>query len=417
MTIQSGNVGIGTSDPTQKLEVNGNVFIPAGSSYWIGNAADAGNRLRLHQTGSNAYIDWGEETLFFRSGVGAATNKVVFTGDGKVGIGTTTPRAGLDLGLGISNRKLILYTTADNDHQFTGLGVNVDAMRYQIANTSANHKFYAATSSTTSTELFRIQGNGQIVIPALTTQGIVQNSTTGVLSSTKGTANQVLKMNSGGTATEWASESDPTVPQGTQAGQMQYWNGTNWVTVAAGQNGQILKFRDGMPIWEDDNIINLSIGDYYQGGVIAYFLQSGDSGYDPDVRHGIIAAPEDQSTGISWGCEGTSIPQVNGKKAIGLGELNTTLITMICTSPDIAAKLCRDLSLNGYDDWFLPSADEMKQIALNKNFVPNIVVNGVYWTSTEYTDNEAYVTQIASPNGYYGGSKSYNLRVRAIRYF
>ena len=38
-------------------------------------------------------------------------------------------------------------------------------MRYQIGNTSGNHKFYAATSATTSTELFRIQGNGQIVIP------------------------------------------------------------------------------------------------------------------------------------------------------------------------------------------------------------------------------------------------------------
>ncbi|MBN1338661.1 MAG: DUF1566 domain-containing protein [Bacteroidales bacterium] len=201
----TGNVGIGISAPTQKLEVNGSLLIPSGQSYWIGNAADAGNRLRLHQTGTNAYIDWGEETLFFRSGIAAATPKVVFKADGKVGIGTTAPKAALDLGLGVSNRKLILYTTADNDHQFSGLGINTDALRYQIGNTTGNHKFYAATSETTSTELFRIQGNGQIVIPAFTTLGVVQNSASGALSSTKGTASQVLKMNAAGTAIEWGT--------------------------------------------------------------------------------------------------------------------------------------------------------------------------------------------------------------------
>jgi len=170
--LKSGNTGIGTDAPTQKLEVNGNVFIPAGSSYWIGSAGDAGNRLRLHQTGSNAYIDWGEEALFFRSGVDAASSKVVFTSDGKVGIGTTAPKALLDLGNGISNRKIALYTTADNDHQFTGFGLNNDALRFQLGSTTGNFKFYGATSATTSTELFSIQGDGNVVA-----QGQIKNVT------------------------------------------------------------------------------------------------------------------------------------------------------------------------------------------------------------------------------------------------
>jgi hypothetical protein len=45
------------------------------------------------------------------------------------------------------------------------------------------------------------------------------------------------------------SETDPSVPTGTQAGQMQYWNGTEWITVEAGGEGQILSFVGGVPTW------------------------------------------------------------------------------------------------------------------------------------------------------------------------
>jgi hypothetical protein len=45
------------------------------------------------------------------------------------------------------------------------------------------------------------------------------------------------------------SETDPSVPAGTQSGQMQYWNGTIWVTVPSGSEGQILSFVGGVPTW------------------------------------------------------------------------------------------------------------------------------------------------------------------------
>ncbi|NCA80494.1 MAG: hypothetical protein EOM76_09990, partial [Sphingobacteriia bacterium] len=45
------------------------------------------------------------------------------------------------------------------------------------------------------------------------------------------------------------SETDPNVPTGTQTGEMQYWNGTAWVTVAIGNEGQMLSFVGGVPTW------------------------------------------------------------------------------------------------------------------------------------------------------------------------
>jgi uncharacterized protein (TIGR02145 family) len=41
----------------------------------------------------------------------------------------------------------------------------------------------------------------------------------------------------------------PDVPTGTQTGEMQYWDGSQWVTVAAGNEGQVLTFTGGAPTW------------------------------------------------------------------------------------------------------------------------------------------------------------------------
>ena len=38
-------------------------------------------------------------------------------------------------------------------------------------------------------------------------------------------------------------------PLGTTTGNMQYWNGTNWVNLAPGQNGQTLILTNGIPSW------------------------------------------------------------------------------------------------------------------------------------------------------------------------
>jgi hypothetical protein len=140
---------------------------------------------------------------------------------------------------------------------------------------------------------------------------------------------------------------------------------------------------------------NLGIGDSYQGGKIAYILVTGDPGYDANVRHGLIAAPSDQGT-AAWGCGGVEgddiesvLPSFTGAtdEAIGTGKQNTIDIMNGCATAGIAARLCGDLVLGGYSDWYLPSRDELYQLYLNKDLIGGFTHDRYYWSSTQSSSN------------------------------
>ena len=161
-----------------------------------------------------------------------------------------------------------------------------------------------------------------------------------------------------------------------------------------------------------------TIGTSYQGGVIAYILQSGDPGFDASIQHGIIAATNDQSTGIKW--SNSEIPKTTGAiaTALGTGNVNTNIIVSSLGGGSYAAKLCYDLVLNGYSDWYLPSKDELNKLYLNKASIGGFA-SYYYWSSSEsniylaWGQDFRYGSQGISTK--YSSSTDY--KVRAIRAF
>jgi len=174
----NGNVGMGISNtaPQGRLQVNGRLVIDATS----GGPMGVGSLLSFSSGGADVTAIqeyWGLNLI------GAATHPIKVTNTsllvgypssgesyglgnllaaGKVGIGTTTPNAPLQFANTFARRKLVLYEEGNNDHQYYGLGMDAGATRFQVGSTAGAFRFFRADNATGSTEVFTVQGNGNV---------------------------------------------------------------------------------------------------------------------------------------------------------------------------------------------------------------------------------------------------------------
>ena len=155
----------------------------------------------------------------------------------------------------------------------------------------------------------------------------------------------------------------------------------------------------------------LEIGADYQGGIICYVDSTG--------QHGLICASYDQSLALQW-YNGTNVTTNATGSVIGSGKVNTDAIVAAQGEGEYAAKICKDLDINGYNDWFLPSKSECFYMYFNLKTLRGLgnFTDALYWSSTEASIGNAY-SQYSNdgypPNGgYYKNTANH---VRAVRAF
>jgi len=310
-----------------------------------------------------------------------------------------------------------------------------------------------------------------------------------------------------------------TIPPGIQPGEMNYWNGSTWVTLSPGNSGSVLSICGGVPVWgpcpnqptlptvttssvtvfpgntattggsilSDGgspvthrgvvydttsnpslssnytvdgsgtgnfvSVINnlaptttyytrayatnslgtafgnlmsfstspslpvVSLGQNYAGGIVFYIDQTG--------QHGLVCAPFDQGS-TPWGLYGVDVQGTS--PWFGTGAQNTSAIIAYSQSgygalnPASAAIMCDTLTLNGFNDWYLPSQYELftlhSVLHANSNNLGGFV-NEWYWSSSQGSTDHAWIVLFDGGNVNYltGQHKNFPTRVRAIRSF
>lgn len=155
---------------------------------------------------------------------------------------------------------------------------------------------------------------------------------------------------------------------------------------------------------DDHSCYYFWVGQEYGGGKVFYVDQTG--------KHGLIALPFDLSP-APFGCMGTSVSTGAG---VGNGPSNTESIATAC-GPSAAASICSALDTLGYDDWYLPSLQELKGLDETLGLMGEAQFgSGYYWTSTENDANTAWTIMMTNvtPVSF---NKSTAYTVRPIRSF
>lgn len=195
----TGFLGLNDANPLERLSIVGRIKMDDPSKGLGKVLTSDANGVGTWQTVSAAASGW--------TSTGANLHN---TSLGFIGIGNTAPHAPLQFSNSVINRKIVLFETVNNDHQYYGMGINGGTFRYQVDAISSAHVFYAGLTSSTSKELFRISGNGSVTVNGqftLTSDARLKKNIRPI----ENIMPKILAMN--GKTYNWVEDSKPTETQ------------------------------------------------------------------------------------------------------------------------------------------------------------------------------------------------------------
>jgi len=151
------------------------------------------------------------------------------------------------------------------------------------------------------------------------------------------------------------------------------------------------------------------------GGLIFYINPDADT----DGWKYLEAAPVSTEWGTKEWSNDSSLIGGTGT-AIGDGINNTAIVADWLdgkSETDRAAQVCRDLTVGGYSDWFLPSKDELNEMYVNLKIYGVGGFTGLdYWSSSEYSAANAWAQYFGNgaQNNYTKFTVTYARAVRAF---
>ena len=199
---------------------------------------------------------------------------------------------------------------------------------------------------------------------------------------------------------------------------------SNWMGSAVSDSGY-----QGEGFGKDELTTTIySIGDTGPAGGLVFY----DKGFYSDGWRYLEAAPSDSEEEYIFGYyrpESSNLT-VGTACAIGSGKLNTERLVKYMDidskaysdrsgegMKEYAARKCLDYEYGGYDDWFLPSKDELNLMYENLHRKGlGSFANGYYWSSSEYDAPYAWI-QVFTDGVQSVDSLSSERRARPVRAF